>query len=290
MRALQIVLALVLLNGVGLREVQAAPEEFSTRGQISFPAVRGFGTTKWVGAEPTLPVPASLQGANCPPSIVIYIHGFQNDAAGATMNFAQVETMLGRVGYPGPVYGFSWDSNPGVTQFPDAERSANMNGKVLAKLLKAIKASCPGIKIHIITHSLGARVALNALKCGGCTDSTHLIAAAVKNEVLEPGQEFGGSNMATNAGLMIAWHNDEDDILGGTFPGALGSGGSENGMLCLPRGVYQQNCTPKLIAGARPGGFSPNPNIGGVSQDAEDDHSGYIWSLPLFKCIRLYLR
>lgn len=290
MRVLQIALALLLLNGIGLHEAYAAPEEFSTRGQISFPFIRGTGTTQWVGAEPTLPVPASLQGANCPSSIVIYIHGFQNDAAGATKNFAQVETMLAQVGYPGRVYGFSWDSNPGVTQFPDAERSANLNGKVLAKLLKAIKASCPGIQINIITHSLGARVALSALKCGGCVASTHLIAAAVKNEVLEPGQEFGGGSMATNAGLMIAWHNDEDDVLGSIFPYALGSGGSENGMLCLPRGVYQLNATPKLIAGAKPGGFTPNPDIGGISQDAEDDHSGYIWSVPLFRCIRKFLR
>ncbi len=266
-----------------------AVEEFSTRGQVRF--ISGWFTwddAKWDTAQPTLALPASLMPPNCPTSIVIYIHGFQNDAEGATSNFNQAESILRAGGFAGPVYGFSWDSDPGVTKFDIARESANLNGKVLAQLTNDIKRSCPGIRVNIITHSLGARVALQAMKCGGCADTVQMLAPAVDNEVLEADEEFGSSTVSVRAGRLKVWYNDDDDILGGTYgieegDSALGSGGSEHGARCLRVSAAQCDAEPKLKAGAGPNGKSRNPDATGT--DAEDDHSGYIWSMTLMRCL-----
>ena len=266
-----------------------AVEEFSTRGEVEYiDRWYSWDDAKWRVAQPTLPLPASLKPPNCPQSIVIYIHGFQNDAESATSNFNQAESMLRAGGFAGPVYGFSWDSDPGVTKFDIARESANINGKVLAQLLRDIKKSCPGIRVNIITHSLGARVALQAMKCGGCADTVQMMAPAVDNEVLETDEEFGSARVAVRSGRLKVWYNDEDDILGATYPieegdSALGSGGSEHGAGCLRVSAAQCDAEPKLKQGAGPNGKSRNPGAPGT--DAEDDHSGYLFSTPLMRCL-----
>lgn len=278
MRLFLLALLIVVLAGPA-RTAYAAVEEFSTRGAVEFGATAtGADTARWKGAVPTLPLPASLKPPNCPESIVIYIHGFQNTAGAATGNFNTAATRLADAGYTGTVYGFSWDSNPGVNKFDTARISADLNGKVLAQLLLDIKRSCPDTKVNVLTHSLGARVALKALKCGGCAHSVQMLAPAVNNEVLEAGQEFGDSTIGTRGGTVVVWHNDEDDVLEYTYrpeegSKALGEEGSENGGGCLPANVFQLDTEPKLR-----------------KTGSEDNHSGYIHNLEVMKCVLKYLQ
>lgn len=294
------VLAVLLLGLCPASGALAGPapsvEEFSTRGQVEL--INGWFSrddAQWASGVPTLALPASLTPPNCPPSIVIYVHGFENSAADATANFTQAAAALKAAGYTGTVYGYSWDSNPGAFSFDVARKSADLNGKVLAQLLLDIKRSCPDTKINVLTHSLGARVALRALRCGGCAHSVQMLAPAVDNEVLEAGEEFGAPAIGRRAGTLKVWFNDEDDVLGVTYPleesdSALGSAGSEHGAGCLPANVFQCDAQPKMEASALAGGKTPNPAPKPGIHDAEDDHSGYIWCDKLMACVKKGLK
>ncbi|MBO0037437.1 alpha/beta hydrolase, partial [Listeria monocytogenes] len=56
-------------------------------------------------------------------------------------------------------------------EFFQSEIYANESGRVLAKVLKKLIAE--GVKINILTHSLGARVALSALNILGDFDGAY---------------------------------------------------------------------------------------------------------------------
>ncbi len=275
---LRVLIVLLVIFAGPAADASADVEEFSTRGQVEFTTSWGWEVSKWKTSRPTLPLPASLKPPNCPASIVIYIHGFQNTAAAATSNFNTAATSLANAGYAGTVYGFSWDSDAGKLGFDHARMSADLNGKVLAQVLKDIKQCCPTTKINILTHSLGARVALAALECGGCAHSVQMLGPAVDNEVLEEDEEFGDPAIGSNAGTLMVWYNDEDDVLGTWYPpeegdSALGSAGSEHGGGCLPGNVFQLNAEPKL-----------------KKTDSEDNHSGYILSAALMDCVVKWLK
>ncbi len=271
----------------------------STRDKVDF----GFGTAfedpEWKGGSaPDPALPSALMP--CPASIVIYIHGFKNTVASANEGFAQAEAALKGQGYGGVVIGFSWDSNPtntvGVPDFDAARESANLNGKVLAKKLLEIKKKCPDTKVNILTHSLGARVALQAMKCGGCCHSLQMLAPAVDNEVMETGEEFGGAHVSDNAGDNIkVWYNDEDDVNGFYYPlgdgdSALGSAGPEHPG-CVPVGVGSCDSEKKLKDSAKANGRTPNEfSDADKGLAAEDDHSAYLWAKKLMACVKNKLK
>ena len=284
----------VLFLAVLVAPVAWGYEVISTRGNIEdLGGIFEADGAEWKDGEPVPALPPSVANDPCPASIVIYVHGFQNTEDDANSNFMQAETALMAQGYEGTVIGFSWDSDVGSLDFDTAREAANLNGKVLAGVIKRMKQRCPDMKINLMSHSLGARVILTALECGGCADTVQLIAPAVDNEVLQEDEEFGADEITENAGddLKI-WYNDEDDILGGTYPleegdSALGSAGTEDAD-CLPDGASQCNAEPKMKKSAINGGKSPNPDS--PNTDAEDDHSGYLYCSELMKCIAKRLK
>ena len=183
----------------------------------------------------------------------------------------------------------------------------------LMALLATYKATCPGMKINVVTHSLGARVLLSALKCGGCCTNALMIQPAVDNECLEPGEEFGdepgnpgppGGTPGQCSGVMKVYYNDNDDVLGGAYVlsewnSALGSGGCESGVEAVPNeNVCQRNIEPKLKADGVPTPVAVSAGTGapGVvvmvprsandpSLDPEDDHSGHYKSPSTMACV-----
>ena len=157
-----------------------------------------------------IPLPAAI--TECPESLVIFVHGYNNDAADAQAGTNAVAGALAANGYGGTVVGFSWN---GDVDFEAAEQSANLNGKILANVLLEIKEICPDTKLHLIGHSLGARVIMVALACGGCACSTQVVAPAVRYCVLNDpqcGGEFGGGLLDNTHSFKI-WYNPEDNAL-----------------------------------------------------------------------------
>lgn len=87
-----------------------------------------------------------------------------------------------RAGDPGLAICFGWNARGTVTA---AYRRAETAGRALAQLAARIKAAHPGRPVHVMGHSMGARVALQALR--------HAPARALDIVVLLSAAEFAGA-------------------------------------------------------------------------------------------------
>jgi hypothetical protein len=74
--------------------------------------------------------------------------------------------------------------------FRRAERSADMSWEGLQKLDRFAKSYNPGIQINATTHSLGARILLDAAASGVKFNSVILIVPAVDNEDISVGGKY----------------------------------------------------------------------------------------------------
>jgi hypothetical protein len=134
----------------------------STRGHIDYsggsPTLKnGYKSEDY---DTTGDVPG-IDTDKCPKEIVIYVHGFQNDEKTAIQNFNNAKKAL----EPKIVVGFSWDSNPGVFNFGKANLVARFYASsALGEFIWDLKSKCPCVKIHIVAHSLGSWVVLEALE------------------------------------------------------------------------------------------------------------------------------
>ena len=97
---------------------------------------------------------------------MIFVHGFKTSFSDATKNYQasinHLQPALGNLNY----VGFHWPGNF-LIDFGAAIKNANKSGAYLIYLLQKIQTwyGNSNCKIHIISHSLGARVTLQALKC-----------------------------------------------------------------------------------------------------------------------------
>jgi len=272
-------------------------------GSDHVPLIDNTGNIEWIGkglkgifkadgaewkdgydGHPSIPPEVT---ANCE-DITIYVSGFQNskdDMQGNSDIFAEA---AGNAGYTGKVVGFAWDSNPGGNNFDMARESANLNGKALANAIDDIRKDCPNIKVNVVTHSLGGRVALKALQCGACIDGCVLTAPAVDNESIEPGNELGppkelptgsDSDLGEDWGVGGAstptvknWYNPADNVLDWLYQPeewdqALGDTGIEHKK--RKPGNYKE-CTA----------YYKMKKVG-----QQDNHSGYLLTPEVISCI-----
>jgi hypothetical protein len=139
-----------------------------------------------------------LNEQNCPTDLAIYIHGVWAEEPQAIEQYERVKgsyqlalNSLGQNIQPMPVVLYSWDSDTPIDilgiGWDIAKDIANGNGQFLANSIIELNNDChSNLGIHIIAHSLGARVVLSALRELGTTNlkinSVHLIGAAVDNE------------------------------------------------------------------------------------------------------------
>lgn len=144
-------------------------------------------------APSTRTLRASLDGLLPGAPIVIMLHGFKYDPRIVSRNPARHifalhpdstskravswPRVLGLRGTRGLAIGYGWHATGTIWQ---AHANAEAAAAPLAGLITRLNAIAPGHPVHIVAHSLGARVALAALRQLGC-DQVHraiLIAAA----------------------------------------------------------------------------------------------------------------
>jgi len=93
--------------------------------------------------------------------ILIYIHGFNVTLAAATARAAQVAEDMP---FDGVVVAFSWQSQGKAQAYLTDEQLAERNFWGLAELLADLKKRHePEVRLHLLAHSMGNRVALRAL-------------------------------------------------------------------------------------------------------------------------------
>jgi esterase/lipase superfamily enzyme len=97
-----------------------------------------------------------------PDDIVIFVHGFLTTFDDAVLRAAQLRF---DTNFPGQIISFSWPSYGDLSKYPDDQKHAADSVDALAGLLKSlIQSPTAGKrKLHIIAHSLGNRVTLNAI-------------------------------------------------------------------------------------------------------------------------------
>ena len=139
---------------------------------------------------------------------VVFIHGFNNSYSGASSSYSNAFNVmsreLGKMNYVG-IY---WPSN--TLDFPTAIKRANKSGKYIMHILSEINRQTGGnSRIHIVCHSLGARVLLNTLAENTARSipwgNMCFLAAAVDQDAFFT---FNGTNMVGRNNFIVYSEND----------------------------------------------------------------------------------
>lgn len=152
--------------------------------------------------------------------VCVVIHGYNNSLPAILEAYADMQVRMTTSGVIGPqgygqVLGFAW---PGWTGpgYVAARATANRAGLHLRPLLQALAAAA--LAVDVQAHSLGARVALSALrrKKGPHLDNLLLAAAAVDHSILEPGRMFHAA--LDSCARCFIYHSRRDKVLRRSYP------------------------------------------------------------------------
>lgn len=149
-----------------------------------------------------------------PDEIVVFIHGWLNKSPGDRGTFSTARDALRAAGYDQPVVGYSYDADTWLSRWWQATEIAELNGPKLTAFVEDLRAASPNTDVRIIAHSLGARVALSALKADGddTITSIALLGGAVNDESVATDGRFGDA-IASTAARVDNYHDEGDDIL-----------------------------------------------------------------------------
>ena len=138
-----------------------------------------------------------------PTQLTVFVHGFQNSQTDVIGD--NIPTYFKRLYWANqPVLsaqkagfvGVSWPSDPGITNFPDAEMLALETGVPFAKLITHLKAGLGSPKINVIAHSLGNMVVNSAL----LRLDAGQVQSYVMNEAALPAETFKDPSAAFGPG------------------------------------------------------------------------------------------
>ncbi|HKP11450.1 MAG TPA: alpha/beta hydrolase [Blastocatellia bacterium] len=148
--------------------------------------------------------------------VLVLVHGFRNPLQNVATSYQGLlkglidNGMMGDAGYS-LVLGFTWPGFETPLGFFPAIPFANRSAGFLRSLLELATRTARTVDVQ--THSLGARVALQALS-GGTTafaDNLMMTSPAVDDEVLEPKREFNGT--LAECRRCIVYHSEKDPVL-----------------------------------------------------------------------------
>ncbi len=96
-----------------------------------------------------------------PRQAIIYVHGYNNSFDDTTRRAAMISYDLD---FDGLIATFAWPARSGVTAYlGDRDRAATA-APFLLEMLETFGTSLPDVRVHIIGHSTGAEVIVNALE------------------------------------------------------------------------------------------------------------------------------
>lgn len=230
---------------VSCRKDFTNPEEFSREGnefkEINLDSPDALGTDLDVGSF-----------LNKLPSdgkeVLILVHGYNNEHDDICDAYSIIEGKVAEVGIDyGLVIGYSWPGMDDKLEFWSAIGRANKAARRFRKLLNLIVDNKEDLKLDIMSHSLGARVVLRALKRAGegvGANDYYCMAPAVDDEVLEKNEEFFDATKKLKR--IHVFHSERDRTLRvgyrlAQFDRALGTYGPEN-LNDTNDNVYTVNC------------------------------------------------
>ena len=191
--------------------------------------------------------------------VCILVHGFKTPMAGVTNAYWEIVERMNTNGVFGPagyglVIGFTWPGKLTAAGYVLALATATKAAPFLLELVNQLRGEAHSVDVQ--THSLGARVALTALKSPKkvFVDNLIMSAPAVDNHLLEPDEKFFAAMESCNRCLV--YHSKQDAVLGtfllaDVFDGfhkALGRGGPRSKSITLEKtpNVYVVDCTTRV--------------------------------------------
>lgn len=179
--------------------------------------------------------------------VLILVHGYNNEYDSVCGAYSIIKGNVRKrlIGY-GLIIGYFWPGMNNKLEFWIAIRRANETAERFRELLNLIATKKNNVEIDIMSHSLGARVVLGALKKVNrkITNNYFCMAAAVDNEVLEKGELF--YDATKNLRSIHVFHTKRDWVLRFGYRAAqcdraLGTYGPEN-LSNTGQNVYTVNC------------------------------------------------
>ena len=148
--------------------------------------------------------------------VLVLVHGYRNPLKNVAAAYGKVESELTKRGliaagnYDRAV-GFLWPGFQTEIGFFAAVPWANRSASYFREFLKRLNSAAHTVDVQ--THSLGARVALQAMAFTHevWVDNLLLTAAAVDNESLEPTREFNASLVSCRRAFV--YHSSRDPVL-----------------------------------------------------------------------------
>jgi esterase/lipase superfamily enzyme len=143
--------------------------------------------------------------------VFLFVHGFSTDAETARDNAYTAQVALEET-RPAPVIAYSWDSN---VEWAQAKANAEANSTHLAQWLTEWTET-DGRPVHLLAHSLGARVTgetLRVLADRGATDvlaSVSLLGGAIPHDSVTEDGRYGDAIGTVDAPVSNFYsHNDK---------------------------------------------------------------------------------
>jgi esterase/lipase superfamily enzyme len=148
--------------------------------------------------------------------ICMLVHGYNNEHEEVREAYEIIEKNINShlPGAYDAVIGYSWPGGNRALEWWDAKSRANAVARRFRMLLEQLSQQTT---IDLISHSLGARVSLKALKEASLplVRNYYCMAAAVDNESLEFDQEF---NLALDAvDNIFVMHSVRDEVLASAY-------------------------------------------------------------------------
>ncbi len=98
--------------------------------------------------------------AGAAPEALVFIHGYKRTFSEAVVNAALLRHQLA---FPGPVIAFAWPSANRVLGYLEDRENVEWSATELRRLVGLLGRSIPGVRVHLVAHSLGNRALVGAL-------------------------------------------------------------------------------------------------------------------------------
>lgn len=157
---------------------------------------------------------ARIQGK----TVLILVHGFNNEFEDIVRAYDMIGDRVKRFldKWYHMVIGFTWPGGNSPVDWYEPKKRAGTVAPRLARFLRDIRGNVKNV--DLMSHSLGGRVVLSALKLvpEDTVRANFMMASAVDNEVLEPGEKYFVSvkHAATES---LVFHSKHDFVLSSAY-------------------------------------------------------------------------
>ena len=162
--------------------------------------------------------PATFLEALAHKRIMVLVHGYNNERLDVLDSYRTIDAQMRLLGFLGvarapydALVGFAWPGGATGVAFPFARGRADDTAPRFGRLLADLRGG--GTTVDLNTHSLGAHVALEALREAAAPVVRHAwnFASAVDNEAVEHGERYFAASRQT--ARFYVFHSKNDPVL-----------------------------------------------------------------------------